>query len=122
MTEHQSGWTPEACRAAIIERQGGYCARCWERCPADSLEAHHRLKRALMPAEFLWCPCNVVGLHARCHTQGRFAVHDHPEDAREQGLILWTNEDPRQVPIMVRWPWQAESALLCNGDVGSLFG
>jgi hypothetical protein len=75
-----------------------------------------------MPAEFLWCPCDVVGLHARCHTQGRFAVHDHPEDARKSGLILWTNEDPRRVPIMVRWPWVAESALLCNGDVGSLLG
>jgi 5-methylcytosine-specific restriction endonuclease McrA len=115
-------WEPDQSRLAIHARQGGLCALCWNPVRIEDMEAHHRLKRALMPKAALWCPCDLVGLHRRCHTQGPYAVHDHPEKARERSLVLWTNEDPREVPIQIEWPWHGPGVLLCNGDVGSTLG
>jgi len=117
--EHSLGWTPEQARSAIWNRQGGLCALCWKTMPPDQMEAHHRLRRALMPKPALWCCCNLVGLHMECHTQGPRAVHAHPEEARAAALILPTNADPREVPIQIEWPWWGQGFLLCNGDVGS---
>ena len=113
-------WSARDSRAAAYARQGGYCALCWERMSENVYEAHHRLRRALMPAGALWCPCNIVALHPRCHTQGPDAVHDNPERARELGLILDTNADPREVPIIVSWPWDGLAMLECSSIVASL--
>ena len=83
-----------------------------------------------MPERALWCPCNVVGLHAHCHTQGErhrwvhpmplgsWAVHDHPEQALIRGLIV-RDENPATVPIIVEWPWIGPALLAHNGDVVS---
>lgn len=83
-----------------------------------SWEAHHRLLRRPARAQGIpeWCPCNIVGLHARCHTQGPFAVHDHPEQARERGLMLRAGEDPRRV-LLARFDWilAGPAWLNCHG-------
>ena len=99
---HRAGWTPDAARVAIWWRQNGLCGLCWENLPpleSDGWEAHHRLKIRNMPRDAKWCPCNLVALHARCHTQGPRAVHDHPDDARALGLILSAEQDPRDVVV-----------------------
>jgi hypothetical protein len=75
------------------------------------MEAHHRQRRRVLG----WCPCNVVGLHARCHTQGPRAVHSQVEQARQLGLIVPTWASPPEVPVHVEWPWVGESYLACEG-------
>lgn len=102
---------PGAIHQLLENRQGGLCARCWEPCPPSDLEAHHRQRRRVLG----WCPCNVVGLHRGCHTSGPLAVHAHPEDARQLGLIVPTWESPPEVPVVVRWPWDGRGYLACNG-------
>jgi hypothetical protein len=115
---HRTDWTPEAARVAIWWRQGGRCGLCWEQLPAleaPGWEAHHRLKVRGMPRDSRWCPCDLVALHARCHTQGPVAVHDHPEAARAVGLILTAEQDPRDVTVDVQYPWQGAAYLDCDG-------
>lgn len=118
--------TAEQVRPIVHSRQGGLCARCWE--PLGSWwEAHHRRKRAILD----WCPCNIVALHPRCHTQGpssperggQWAVHDHPTMAQAFGLIVpsWLSLD-RPVSVEVQWPWTGPAMLSCDGDVVSLAG
>ena len=106
-------WGARESREACFDRQGSACALCGERMSRDRFEAHHRLRRALMPAGALWCPCNIVALHPRCHTQGPDAVHDNPERARGLGLILASTADPRTVPVTITWPWQGPAILEC---------
>lgn len=118
MMEHQE-WSARAAREAAYARQGGHCALCWARMAEGYFEAHHRLRRALMPAGALWCPCNIVALHPRCHTQGPEAVHDHPERARVLGLILDTTAEPRVVQVRVQWPWDGPALLECTSMVAS---
>lgn len=108
--------TAAAVRPIVWERQGGHCARCHQPMPADRWEAHHRKRRDTLG----WCPCNIVGLHARCHTQGPMAVHDHPGEAVELGLIVRTyGPDPHLVPVDVPWPWRGPGFLTCDGMVVS---
>lgn len=118
---HRTDWTPETARAAIHSRQGGLCALCWLGLGGveDRWEAHHRLRRQLMPSDARWCPCDLVGLHARCHTQGDRAVHDHPENAHQLGLVLLSFEDPRTIPVPIRWPWEGHAFLACDSSVVS---
>lgn len=81
-------------RPIVWQRQAGLCALCCEQLGQD-WEAHHRRRRNLLG----WCPCNIVALHPRCHTQGPTAVHDNPALARGLGLIVpsWGPE-PAKVP------------------------
>ena len=98
------------------------CALCWENLPpleSGGWEGHHRLKVRNMPRDARWCPCDVVALHARCHTQGPTAVHDHPDDARALGLILDMAEDPRDVVVQIRSPWDGPAYLNCEAMVVS---
>lgn len=115
---HDSKMDAAHCRAAVWARQGGLCALCWEPMgpPEGQWEAHHRLRRRDLPG---WCPCNIVGLHARCHTQGPTAVHDHPEDARAAGLIVASTDDPRTTLLHVEWPWYGDAYLSCDSMVCS---
>lgn len=109
--------TADEARTAAWWRQGGLCALCWENLPpleSGGWEGHHRLKVRYMRGH-RWCPCNIVALHARCHTQGPAAVHDHPDDARRLGLILTMDQDPRDVAVQVRWPWSGDAFLNCEG-------
>lgn len=111
--EHQA-WPRSAARLAVYDRQGGLCARCWENVGREEFEAHHRLRIGRMRDPYRWCPCDLVALHPRCHTQGPLAVHDHPEEANGLGLILWDHQDPREVPIQVTWPWSGLGYLDCD--------
>ena len=112
---HQELTVP-AIRALVWERQNGLCARCFDPMQADRWEAHHRVRRAVLG----WCPCNIVGLHPRCHTQGPLAVHDHPADARDRGLIVSPFDgQPQLVQLDVPWPWQGPGFLHCSGMVVS---
>lgn len=118
MSEHQQ-WTAAESRAVCHERQGGLCARCWTPLPAvtdGGWEAHHRIRRRDMPG---WCPCNIVALHARCHTQGPLAVHDHPDEARRLGLILHPLADPRAETLEYHWLFDGPVYLECDGMVVS---
>lgn len=129
MSDHETGWDGPAAHRAARDRQGGQCALCWR--PAPVMEAHHRLRVALMPADARWCPCNIVALCPRCHTQGirtrweepmplgSWAVHDHPTQAGWLGLVLHDGADPREEPVMVRWPWVGLGYLDHNGDLVS---
>lgn len=129
-TEHTVGWTGRQARDTVYARQGGLCALCWEPVALDVMEAHHRRRRATMPPESLWCCCDVVGLHARCHTQGArnrwqdpmprgsWAVHDFPSMAVLLGLTVWFGE-PADVPVAVEWPWLGTGLLDHNGDLVS---
>lgn len=115
-------WDPGDARLAVYDRQGGLCGLCWD--PLGSREsgpweAHHRLRRRDMPKIGKWCPCDLVALHARCHTQGRTAVHDHPEMAMGLGLIVSPGDDPREVPVFVEWPWIGLATLSCESFVCS---
>jgi hypothetical protein len=118
---HRTDWTGATARVACWWRQGGLCGLCWE--PLGTLEegrfeAHHRERRRDLPG---WCPCNIVVLHPRCHTQGPAAVHDHPDMAAPLGLIVAAVSmvDPRDVAMVVRWPWEGEGYLDCDGMVVS---
>lgn len=100
-------------------RQGGLCAACWLAL-AGRAEAHHRQRRRESVAG--WCPCNVVLLHPRCHTQGTAAapaVHDRPTWAKSLGLIVPAWDDPRTRLLTVRWPWRDDALLTCDGMVAS---
>lgn len=130
MTDHRTDWTAADSRLACYWRQGTLCARCWEPLgqPDGEWEAHHRLRRSWMPKEALWCPCNIVALHARCHTQGpgrpgdgQWAVHDWPIEAGVLGLLLPSHADPRKQWVMVVWPWQGSAFLDCDSTVVSPF-
>lgn len=113
MLEHE-GWAPALLHVMARDRQGEMCASCWERMGPGDQELHHRQSRRVLG----WCPCNIVGLHRRCHTQGPAAVHDHPEAAILAGLIVPTWEDPRVVAVTGwRWLWEAPSLLTCDGMV-----
>jgi hypothetical protein len=104
-------------RELAYTRQGGWCARCSERMPIDGYEAHHRRRRRVLG----WCMCNVVALHPRCHTMGPLAVHDHPELARQLGLIVPTwGDEPCSIPLRVSWPWEGQALLSCTGLVCSV--
>lgn len=107
-----------AARSAAYERQGGYCLRCHSTMSPDRYEAHHRRRRRVLG----WCLCNVVALHPRCHTQGPLAVHDHPADAVQRGLIVPTHSDepPCEIPVAITWPWSAPALLSCDGMVCSI--
>lgn len=120
MSEHQR-WDAGDSRLAAYDRQGGLCGLCWESLGQreGSWEAHHRLRRRDMPKPYTWCPCDIVALHARCHTQGRVAVHDNPDMARGLGLILDTSDDPRDVPVFIEWPWFGLAMLDCESFVCS---
>ena len=124
MSDHQAIDAREA-RAIVWARQGSLCARCWQPMHSWSWEAHHRQRRRESVAG--WCPCNVVGLHPRCHTQGitrqatgLWAVHDEPELARAHGLIVpsWA-PNPADVPTTIGWPWQGSAYLDHEGMVVS---
>lgn len=115
---HREDWEPGTCREAVWYRQGGLCALCWEPMGGveSNWEAHHRLRRRDLPG---WCPCNIVGLHARCHTQGAQAVHDHPAEAHDLALVLHPEQDPRDEPVEVLYPWVGKGYLDCDGMVVS---
>lgn len=116
-------WDAGTVRLAAYDRQGGLCLQCYEPMgerEGGRWEAHHRLRRRDMPKGAKWCPCNIVALHSRCHTQGPEAVHDHPEEARERGLILDTSADPREVPVWIEWPWSGPATLDCESLVCSI--
>jgi 5-methylcytosine-specific restriction endonuclease McrA len=120
--EHRA-WAAADARQASYHRQGGLCALCWEHLGAETdgtWEGHHRLRRREMREPFTWCPCNIVALHARCHTQGPAAVHDHPQRAGELGLILPSGTDPR-VAVIGDWRWMLPGPVLldCDGMVVS---
>lgn len=118
MSEHPHELlSADVARATAYDRQGGYCLRCHEPMPLDRFEAHHRRRRQLLG----WCACNVVALHARCHTQGAYAVHDHPQTARDLGLIVpsWGVE-PCEIPVLVKWPFVGMALLSCDGMVCSV--
>lgn len=104
---------PAAIRPLVWDRQGGYCLRCHTPMSPDRWEAHHRRSRRALG----WCPCNVVGLHPRCHTQGELAVHDHPEDAQRLGLIVPVHSllEPFDVLVHITWPWAGDVLLTCDG-------
>jgi hypothetical protein len=118
---HNTALDAAGCRSAVWWRQGGLCALCWQHLGQleDGWEAHHRLRVALMPKDARWCPCDVVALHARCHTQGPAAVHDHPDAARDAGLILSYSQEPALVPIVVEYPWVGLGYLDCEAFVVS---
>jgi hypothetical protein len=105
-------------RQVAYDRQGGQCARCWTPMQPDRFEAHHRRKRAALG----WCMCNVVALHPRCHTQGAYAVHDHPAISMSIGLIVPIRDrrEPCEVPVHVKFPWDGDVLLSCCGTVCSV--
>jgi hypothetical protein len=108
--------TASIVRPIVWDRQGGHCARCHTLMEPSNWEAHHRRRRGILD----WCPCNIIGLHPRCHTQGPLAVHDHPAMARELGLIVPSyGPEPFDVPLLVRWPFSGEAFLACDGMVVS---
>jgi hypothetical protein len=99
-------------RDVVWARQGGVCLRCQQPMHPNAWEAHHRRRRAVLG----WCPCNVVGLHPRCHTQGPHAVHDHPELARALHLIVpTTGPEPFELDVAITWPWSGRVLLTCDG-------
>ncbi len=85
-------------REQVFMRAFGLCARCGGPMRFDDFEAHHRRRRNVLG----WCPCNIVALHPRCHTQGPLAVHDNVAQARRMGLIVPTyGPEPFDVPLVV---------------------
>lgn len=106
---------PAALHLLVRERQGHLCASCWNSLSADQQELHHRQRRRVLG----WCPCNVVGLHPRCHTMSQVAVHSRPEWAISRGLIVPTWASPPETPVHVEWPWVGESYLSCDGSLVS---
>ena len=105
-------------RELIFIRQYGLCARCGGPMRFDDFEAHHRRRRNVLG----WCPCNIVALHPRCHTQGPLAVHDHVEQSRLIGLIVPTfGAEPFDVELQLHTQTPAGSVervlLSCDGLV-----
>jgi hypothetical protein len=70
---------PTKARLALAERDGGACFRCG----LAASEWHHRRSRRVRD-EHTHSPGNGVSLCRACHAW----VHQHPERARELGLIV----------------------------------
>lgn len=105
--------TARAVREVIWERQGGACGSCGTGMHPEGMHAHHRTRRR----DLGWCPCNIIGLHGDCHVIAPEAVHQRVTWARERGLIVPTWDDPRDVPVLLSFPWAAWSMLTCDGLV-----
>ena len=81
--------------ALIRQRDGNRCARCGS---ARDLHVHHRIPRSQGGQDESQV---LVTLCVTCH---RWA-HGHPYDARQEGLLLRSWEDPALVPIRhFLWP------------------
>lgn len=96
------------------ERQYGMCLACHGGLRTGEGALHHRVRRR----DLGWCACNVVLLHAECHTNAPQAVHQRPEWARARGLIVPSWTDPRGVPVPHQWPYSGDLFLACDGSLG----
>jgi hypothetical protein len=75
-------WT--ALTETLWARCEGLCEACGLSLPEDGWDRHHRQSR-----EFgLHAPQNLVALHKDCHVLTPWSVHQRPQWAREQGLIV----------------------------------
>lgn len=83
------------------------CAVCGVRI---AVHKHHRKRRGEGDDR----PINLLDVCFVCHEW----IHKHPEEAHEMGLIVWTWEEPEDVPVKVSLErLQNESAqLTVDGD------
>lgn len=93
--------------AVIKERDYGRCARDGS---TINLHVHHRMLRSAGSDERA---CNRVTLCASCHRW----VHNHPEEALEQGWLTGRYQDPAEVPIRHSM-WPAGLILLTEDNAG----
>ncbi|TDL43860.1 HNH endonuclease [Microbacterium oleivorans] len=88
MTRRKPADPMAAARPIVTGRSGGMCERCGARRATDM---HHRqLRRHGDHA-----PANLVHLCRGCHNH----VHAKPADAVDEGFIVPSWDDPRQVPV-----------------------
>lgn len=90
---------PAKTRAAVRERDQDTCVRCgWHVNVAGGGSIHHRKRRKDgghgLANLIVLCGDGVRGCHGWVTT--------HPAEAREDGLIVPTWENPLEVPLMYR--------------------
>ncbi len=86
-------WTAEQWSAAtqvLLARDHGRCPVCGGLI-TDRAERHHRQRRAVGGDRY----ANLTLLHSRCHSW----TTEHPQDARDRGLIVSAYDDPGLVPL-----------------------
>lgn len=85
---------PRKVRDVVVARDGGCCIRCgrW----ADGGSLHHRMLRSQGGRDV---PANLVLLCGTGTTRCHGWAHAHPEEARREGLIVWSWEAPGVVPV-----------------------
>jgi hypothetical protein len=71
---------PTRSREIVRARSGGKCEWCKV---GRAREWHHRRTKKVK-GEHRHCPCNGIDLCTTCHQY----AHRHPEQAREEGLIV----------------------------------
>lgn len=99
---------PTWSRTTVKKRDKERCFRCG--CPTLVGQWHHRRSRGVR-GPHRHCPCNGVWLCPTCHRQ----VHDNPEQARLEGLIVSRSEtDPGSVPAL---SWYGVLTLDCKGGI-----
>lgn len=87
---------PEGLRV-VRERAGGLCeVRASTSCTGVHEETHHRKPRRFRDHR----PVNLLATCGNCHTQAEDSIHRNPLRAHEHGWLVWSYEDPLDVPVL----------------------
>lgn len=102
---------PTKSRELVKARDGGLCVRCG----MLGREVHHRRRRRINFDGLAHSPANLIrlcgwGNNTGCHGW----THAHPVEARELGLTLRPDDDPRLVPMA----YVRRGLVLLDGDGG----
>jgi hypothetical protein len=80
-------------RQAVYDRAEGRCDHCGLYVDPGAWECHHRLLRSRGGKDSLE---NLICLHPVCHQM----AHLRPRWAEQRGLIVPSNTDPADVPVL----------------------
>ncbi|MEX5631915.1 HNH endonuclease [Parafrankia sp. FMc2] len=95
---------PAATRRLLLARAGGRCESCGADLDISRYSLHHRRPVGMggSRAADLHCPSNLLVLCGRDNRDGcHGAVHSHPTDAREAGLLVRRAATPARVPVLI---------------------
>lgn len=96
----------EAARRVVRERDSHLCQRCGRSIVDVQSAVHHRRRKGMGGSAVLERPSNLLricghGNKDLCHG----IVHGYPDQAHDNGWILWDTEDPEFTPVLLFDGW-----------------
>lgn len=81
----------------VKERANGLCeVRASAECTGRHEATHHRKSRRFRDHR----PGNLLAVCDNCHTNAEDSIHRNPLRAHEHGWLVWSYEDPLDVPVL----------------------